>query len=332
MSEMKKETSPNLTRRKMLKILGSLMVAGVAQPVLGKRTPKAPSVPRKKEASLPPKKASCKETKLPPKTPVAYPIAYDRLWQAYFPTLKKNEGEKLCFYRCANSKVTIGYGSKIEGNTKQLDNTTVYYKGRALSKEKKALFLSQLTSKTNATLMDYSITRGDAEKIAKNFAYQAMHTLDTEFKEIHFVDLPIPMQALALDVFYHVGRDSFKKYKLFRSALAQKDYATALAESKVYLNTKTRSVSLKRERRKRRLFRIQQIIQENRTKTQDEIQKLVAQSYKKEMPLIVRLCDGTTDKAAEDAIIKGELERLKLKSNMRPLMRVLLKGKHKRSA
>ena len=332
MSEMKKETSPNLTRRKMLKILGSLMVAGVAQPVLGKGAPKTSAVPRKKEVPSPPKKAPSKETKPSSPTSVAFPKAYDRLWQAYFPTLKKNEGEKLCFYRCANNKVTIGYGSKIEGNTKQLDNTTVYYRGRALSKEKKTLFLSQLTTKTNAALADYSITQRDAEKIAKNFAYQAMHTLDTEFKEIHFVDLPIPMQALALDVFYHVGRESFKKYKLFRSALAKKDYAKALAESKVYLNAQKREVSLKRERRKRRLFRIQQIIQENRTKTQEEIQKLVAQSYKEETPLIVRLCDGTTDKAAEDAIIKGELERLKLNSNTRPLMRVLLKGKYKRSA
>jgi len=279
-----------MSRRQLLKLLGGFLVVGAVESVFGKETPKTPAAP-------------------------AYPKAYDILWRAYFPMLKQNEGEKLTFYRCAQNKATVGYGINVQSDPKQLDGITVCYRGKPLSAGQRALFIKGLKDKTAKDLAKYSISRADAEKMAKRTTCAAIKSLEETFTGKRFLDLPVPMQALALDIFYNVGSAAFAKYKKFKKALETNNFVQASSESTVYIGSgKTNKA---REQRKKRLLNLTQIIQKNANKPLKTIQELAAQDYQKNTPKLVQVLNGRTDRACEDALIRGELERRQLKNTAR---------------
>lgn len=284
------QRNTDISRRQLLKLLGGFLVVGAVESVFGKEVVKTPA-------------------------PSPYPKAYDILWRAYFPMLKQNEGEKLTFYRCAQNKATVGYGSNVQSDPKQLDGITVCYRGKPLSAGQRALFIKGLKNKTAKDLAKYSISRADAEKMAKRTACAAIKSLEKTFTGIRFLDLPVPMQALALDIFYNVGNAAFAKYKKFRKALETNNFVQASSESTVYIGAgKTNKA---RERRKKRLLNLTQIIQKNANKPLKTIQELVARDYQKNTPKLVRVLSGRTDRICEDALIRGELERRQMKNTMR---------------
>ena len=203
------------------------------------------------------------------RTATALPINQsekDILLDAYLPILKLNEQLKLHFYRCSKRKVTVGYGSNVEKNSGLLTNVTIFYSGKPLNAAQKKLFLSSMTSKTDAELKQYTISAHDAEKLMRTFAENAITKIsqtftDSKTKKSSFYDLPLCMQALCLDIFYNVGEEGFKGYKKFQAALKAKNYTQALKESVVYTNKTLRKTNKEREYRKKRLLAVMQIVQ-----------------------------------------------------------------------
>ena len=65
----------------------------------------------------------------------------------YFPILKFNEGEKLHFYHRSNDSVTVGYGTNVESHSDWLSDVTIYFRGRAITKEEKKSFISTMVKK-----------------------------------------------------------------------------------------------------------------------------------------------------------------------------------------
>lgn len=280
------------TRRGFLKLFAGLVASSATEAVFGKETLSA----------------------ITPKRPPVIPYK-EIIWSAYFPFLKQNEGEKLNFYKCSGNKVTIGYGTNAESHINQLKDIPIYYKNKALSKTDKTSFLNKSKEKTPKDLKNYSISRQSAEQLAKSFTCQAIQNLIDIFKKEHFtfIDLPLPMQILALDIYYNVGKAGFLKYKNFRKALKRKDYKTAIAEGKVKTGN---GFNKDRERRKTRLLTITEI---RRTHPQDSFQKtkeLVEQSYRMNTPKLTQILIGKTDKATEEAILLGDFNFEKSKRTL----------------
>ncbi len=228
---------------------------------------------------------------------------------AYFPTLKVNEGEKLHFYRCSARKVTVGYGTNVETNSKALADVAVFKKGVKLSKFGKALFMRKMKKMSDEELKQYTVQRSDAVKMAWKDTVQSIKTLQKTLvgkdKESYFFNLPLCMQALALDVFYNLGPAGFRKYKKFQAALKTGNFAGAVRESRVYTNKKTKKVNVRREAYKKRSLDVMNVVRLNVALPLPQILNLVAQSHVKAAPKENPL-DREVNLKAEAALAVGE--------------------------
>ena len=190
----------------------------------------------------------------------------DLLISSFFPMLAMNEKEVLYFYRDKNKNVTVGYGSNVQSDRSLLSDVSIYHKNKKLTAQEKKKFCDTMTSKSDADLADYTVLRDDAKKMAKVKMNQFITELSTIFSDVKtkksfFFDIPLCMQALCLDIMYNVGITGFSKFVKFREAVGRRDYVTATRESCVYVNTQQKITNQHRERRKQRLIRIMNIVQ-----------------------------------------------------------------------
>jgi len=277
----------------------------------------------------------------PPKTsPVVMktPYAEDLLIDSFFPTLVKNEGKCLYFYRCTSNKVSVGYGTNVQDNPAALTGVSIQHKGKTLTPAQVKTFLAGMKGLTAAQLKKYTITAPDAKKMALSDMRSAIHRLsqrltDDKTKKSIFFNLPLCMQALCLDIAYNIGTDKFlSTYPKLQAALKRKDYAAAVRESTVYTNKKKKKTNKARERRKQRLLRVMTIAQNNSAKPSHEVCTLIASDYQARVSILARPLGRTTDIESEQWLALGELahiriERQRIAQANRPMPKPEPKGK-----
>lgn len=222
------------------------------------------------------------------------------LMDSYFPLLKLNEGENFSFYRCARKKVSVGYGTNFEANPHWFRDIPLYYKGKKLSQKEAINVYTKMTKMSDEELENYTIQPQDARALAdkgmKFFIGKLQDQIQNpKTKESVFFELPLCMQALALDVMYNVGvgyysekekkHKGFMAYKKFKAALLSRDFETAMKESKVYVDKNAKTVNLNRERRKKRLYRVMKIVQANKNNL-NMIPQLICQDYDATVPAV----------------------------------------------
>ena len=276
------------------------------------------------------------------------------LMSSYFPMLRLNEGESFTFYRCPAGKVSVGYGTNLEANPSWFKNVSLYKNGEKLSEKESEDVLAKMKKMDKDTLKYYAVSPEDALKLAGKGMRCFIEALEKQLvnpktKKSILFDLPIPMQALALDVIYNVGpgmvnsqtgkSSGFKSYKKLKEALIARDFNKATEEAKVYVDRKTKAVNLDRERRKKRLVRVMRIVhayKEAPSKIAVALQKdyeanVPALSIRKKAgipyPYAERSLNQKADLVAENEIAKGELERMR-----RCRERILNRSKTKTSA
>lgn len=175
-----------------------------------------------------------------------------------------------------------------------------------------------MTSKTKAELKQYTISRTKATIMSLKDMHNRILNLrhlfrDDKTQKPIFFDLPVCMQALCLDVIYNRGIAGFtREYKKFQAAIKRRDFPTAVKESKIYVNAAKRVVNTYRERRKQRFLRILNIVRENKDTSILVIQKKLSQDYVANVPVLVRLLNGTEDMRSEQALAHGEMEHMRL--------------------
>ena len=152
---------------------------------------------------------------------------------------------------------------------------------KAYKKEKKQV---------EAKLAQYTIQPQDAKKLADRGMRYFIGQLESRFKnpktnQSCFFDLPLCMQGLALDIMYQIGPSRFANYKKFKAALLARDFETAVKESKVYIDKDAKTVSLNRERRKKRLLRVMKIAQAHKNNP-NAIPQLICQDYNATVPAV----------------------------------------------
>ena len=239
------------------------------------------------------------------------------LISSFFPMLVMNEKEVLYFYRDKNKNVTVGYGTNVQSNSAILSGVEIYHKNKKLTATEKKSFIDTMTSKSDAVLSDYTVSREDDKKMAKEKMDEFITELSSVFlnsatKKTAFFDIPLCMQALCLDIMYNVGVTGFSKFVKFKEAIRKRDYVKATDESKVYVNTKTKATNKNRERVKKRLIRVMNIVQNNQNKTPEQISALLKADYKKQVPLQVQITRGSMEQKCENSLAKGELTRIDL--------------------
>lgn len=239
------------------------------------------------------------------------------LMTCFFPMLRINEGELFHFYLCSSNKVSVGYGTNMEANTDWFQNVSLSRDGKKLSQEEsqkcydKMKALSKALAEKYEKLKKGTISKKEVEKERKivktelvRYTIQPMDALklvekgmksfigvlekqivNPKTKKSVFFDLPLCMQALALDIMYQIGPNRFEKYKKFKAALLARDFETATKESKVYLNKEKKTVSLDRERRKKRLIRVMKIAWANKEKPR-LLKSLIEKDYAQNVPAL----------------------------------------------
>ena len=249
---------------------------------------------------------SRKTESAPKKAKPVVPKDVQLLMESFFPILKLNEGEKFCFYLCAKDKVSVGYGTNLEANPH------LYHNGQKLSMEesikayvqmnKMSANLAEMKKAKNkkaykkekkqveTKLAQYTIQPQDAKKLADKGMRYFIGQLESRFKnpktnQSCFFDLPLCMQGLALDIMYQIGPSRFANYKKFKAALLARDFETAVKESKVYIDKEAKTVSLNRERRKKRLLRVMKIAQAHKNNP-NAIPQLICQDYNATVPAV----------------------------------------------
>jgi hypothetical protein len=178
-------------------------------------------------------------------------------------------------------------------------------------------------------LAKYTIQPQDAKKLADRGMRYFIGQLESRFKnpktnQSCFFDLPFCMQGLALDIMYQIGPGKFDQYKKFKAALLARDFETAVKESKVYIDKKAKTVSLDRERRKKRLLRVMKITQAHKNNPEaipslikeDYCQNVPAHSWRKKYGIpylyLERKVNMPKELPCEVDMANGELEHMKL--------------------
>ncbi len=278
------------------------------------------------------------------------------LMNRFFPLLKINEGEKIQFYLCSSDKVSVGYGTNMEANQSWFQDVLLSYDGKKLSQKEsqksydKMKALSKALAEKCEKLKKGTIGKKEVEKERKmvkaELARYAIQPLDAlrlaekgmrsfigmlekqivnpKTKKSVLFELPFCMQALALDVMYQIGPAKFTNYKKFKAALLARDFDTATKESKVYLNKEKKTVSLNRERRKKRLLRVMKIVQTNKNNPacipnlikEDYCQNVPETSWRKKfgIPYIYmeRAINQPIEVPCEIILARGELDHVRL--------------------
>ena len=122
------------------------------------------------------------------------------LWNAYFPLLKENEGESLCFYRCSSKKVTVGYGCNIEENPHLLKDIQVYKDNKPISIQDHKKLLSSLKTKDEKEIsfLDKNLNVIEIQK--ENFELEKANNelIKFEFDELTHYTINISLFTLKL--------------------------------------------------------------------------------------------------------------------------------------
>lgn len=294
-----------MNRRSFLKGLLALGVSTVLP--AGQKLMAAEPVPRKKSIIKSTQNLSASE----------FSRDQELLISSFFPMLIINEKEVLHFYRDKKENITVGYGINVQSNNTILSDVVIYHKNKKLNATEKKSFLDTMTSKSDSDLSDYTVSRDDAQKMAKLKMNQFITKLSSVFsnsktQKTFFFDIPLCMQALCLDIMYNVGVTGFSKFVKFKEAIRKRDYTKATDESRVYVNTETKAVNENRERLKKRLIRVMKIVQNNKTKTPEQISALLKADYRKQVPLQIQIMRGAIEQKSEKALADGELARMRL--------------------
>lgn len=247
----------------------------------------------------------------------------EKLFLSYLPVLEANEQKVLNFYRCSQSRVTVGYGTNLSAHQKKFQdlNITILYQGRPLTQKQRDIFFNNAEDLHETTLKKYTISETDALRLAQTTTNEFIDFLDNHFRKptdkskraILFDGLPLCMQALALDVLYNTGTAGFKKYVKFDNALRIGDYETAVAESRVFTNKKTREYNIQREIRKKRFLDICKIVWRSVNKGErlsDLLPQIVA-SYDAQPDTSKKTKERHLNLCAETALATGEYYHFK---------------------
>ena len=243
-------------------------------------------------------------------------------------TLKLNEGFHLEFYRCTADKVTVGCGSNVQSNPRLLDGVTIYRSGKALTDDDRKKFLDGMKTVSKSDLAKYTVSREDATKMARQFfktiVPEACRFLSRDDGKTFFYDMPLCMQALAMDVLYNVGDGEFRKFKKFKAALARKDYSGATDEAKVYTNKEKKEVNKNRERRKQRMRDIMRLVQNRSDRPTKEILAALEADCLKQLKGKMDSASCQKEIKCEKLLAIGEIEHIRM---MRERSRALVQQK-----
>ena len=296
----------SVTRRGFLGMLAGAAISGFA-------------------ASETPKKAAKKS-----RSPSGMSRAEEMLIKYYGPMLKRNEaktwsfsalfeGDKeesepdiFPFYHPEGDKVTVGYGVNAEAHKALFSDIPIYYYGKELSVKERKAFFETMDKKDRSQIEQYTIKPEDADYLFKKAMLTIIRSTervlaDEKTGKVALYDLPFCMQALAVDICYNIGEGNFAGYKKFKAALKDRNYDTALSESRVLTNKKTKATNRKREWAKKRLLTVMRLVQNNSSLSQEQINRLIEQDYAANTTKVMRALNRHTKLSHELAVATGEL-------------------------